>query len=166
MTLSVFHIISCSFHHFPSQYTFFSSTFECFFWIWDSWHFSTKAGLDLLSQSVSSGPPQLFALGCKSRRENTELGCFQCDFNSSSLSLAARMDFIQQSLLMQSLLICLSHYILDIKLPFSCFQEWSCDYFSSLHSAFPFLKGEQPKQPLKGEKKSRNHRWCYCFTFY
>lgn len=119
-------------YNFPllSQFSFstffFSSTFECFFRIWDSWHFSMKAGLDLPSQSANLGPPHSCLLwGANLGEETQQLGCFQCDFNSCSLSLAARMYFIQQWLLMQPLLIFLSRYIVYIKLPFSCFQPMS-----------------------------------------
>lgn len=111
-------------------------------------------------------PHTVVCPGMQIQGGNTELGCFQRCFNSSSLSLAARMYFIQQWLLMQPLLIFLSPHIPDTKLPFSCFQpECSCD-FSSLHPAFPFPKGDQSKWPLKEEKKSPNQRWCCCFTFY
>lgn len=42
------------------------------------------------------------------------------------------------------------------KAPLQLFSTYECSVYcsSSLHSAFPFLKGDQPKQPLKGKKKN------------
>lgn len=136
-----FYIISCSFHHFPYQHIFFLQYFWVFLLNMRQLAFLHESKTwSAISVCQLGSSTQLFSLGCESRRGNSELGCFQCDFNSSSLSLAARMYFIQQWLLMQSLLIFWSRYILAIKHQLFSTYECSCDCFSSLYSAFPFLK--------------------------